>query len=441
MHTPTDSATHINSQLTDIVGLRASGIFPTGREPSIRTLREWTKLRRIPHHRVGHFVYYDAAELCAPPRPWVRRRKNTGALTDRSGATPPLFACAAAARESAVGTRGTHRCLRTWHGAPRPGPVAFWPVGLARGALRRPSVQRLATRKPMLLFSFVASLSFRFDNRRLFSLLFHEPPRSPRLVLASAPQVNLHPPEDAPPQPPALRMARMGRPAPRALLQLAQLHAPPPHRPHLGAKAPGETPHIRPAQPYTPVGKHHEAAEIHSARRRPAAVFVRMYAQLQPAHERLYLRAPGPHLRPVFTEQDKIIHVAHIARHPQLLLDEAVQWVEVELGEKLARQVADRQPAPPHFHRQQVLARPYLLLGVQRPDARSGPTAGKGKRLKVQRVPRAFLRRIITTPSAIAPIAAPKVLGSGIGARLATRKPMPMTSLVEPEASRSDNRR
>jgi hypothetical protein len=63
MNPLSDSATCLNSQLTDIVGLRASGIFPTGREPSIRTLREWTKLRRIPHHRVGHFVYYDAAEV------------------------------------------------------------------------------------------------------------------------------------------------------------------------------------------------------------------------------------------------------------------------------------------------------------------------------------------------------------------------------------------
>ena len=53
----------IESQLTDIVGLRLSGIFPKNKEPSIRTLREWTKLRRIPHHRVGHFVYYDAAEV------------------------------------------------------------------------------------------------------------------------------------------------------------------------------------------------------------------------------------------------------------------------------------------------------------------------------------------------------------------------------------------
>ena len=51
------------SQLTDIIGLRLSGIFPQGKEPSIRTLRDWTKLRRIPHHRVGHFVYYDPAEV------------------------------------------------------------------------------------------------------------------------------------------------------------------------------------------------------------------------------------------------------------------------------------------------------------------------------------------------------------------------------------------
>ncbi len=53
------------NQLTDVVGLRLCGIFPPGKEPSIRTLREWTKLRRIPHHRVGHFVYYDPSEVSA----------------------------------------------------------------------------------------------------------------------------------------------------------------------------------------------------------------------------------------------------------------------------------------------------------------------------------------------------------------------------------------
>jgi hypothetical protein len=51
--------------LTDIVGLRLSGIFPQGKEPSIRTLRAWTKLRRIPHHKLGHFVYYDPSEVSA----------------------------------------------------------------------------------------------------------------------------------------------------------------------------------------------------------------------------------------------------------------------------------------------------------------------------------------------------------------------------------------
>jgi hypothetical protein len=55
----------IGSQLTDIVGLRSCGNFLAGKEPSIRTLREWTKLRRIPHHRVGRFVYYDPSEVGA----------------------------------------------------------------------------------------------------------------------------------------------------------------------------------------------------------------------------------------------------------------------------------------------------------------------------------------------------------------------------------------
>ena len=56
-------ATLNESQLTDILGLRGCGIFPAGKEPSVRTLRQWTKLRRIPHHRVGHFIYYDPAEV------------------------------------------------------------------------------------------------------------------------------------------------------------------------------------------------------------------------------------------------------------------------------------------------------------------------------------------------------------------------------------------
>ena len=61
METQTETA--MTNQLTDVVGLRLAGIFPKGKEPSIRTLRSWTMLRRIPYHRVGHFVYYDPAEV------------------------------------------------------------------------------------------------------------------------------------------------------------------------------------------------------------------------------------------------------------------------------------------------------------------------------------------------------------------------------------------
>ncbi|MDI1338054.1 MAG: hypothetical protein PSU94_17885 [Lacunisphaera sp.] len=59
----TQLAPVLENQFTDIIGLRSSGIFPKDKEPSVATLRNWTKLRRIPHHRVGHFIYYDAAEV------------------------------------------------------------------------------------------------------------------------------------------------------------------------------------------------------------------------------------------------------------------------------------------------------------------------------------------------------------------------------------------
>jgi hypothetical protein len=61
----TQLAPPAENKLTDIIGLRLSGIFPAGKEPSIRTLRQWTKLRRIPHHKVGHFIYFDPAEVAS----------------------------------------------------------------------------------------------------------------------------------------------------------------------------------------------------------------------------------------------------------------------------------------------------------------------------------------------------------------------------------------
>ena len=57
--------TPITNHLTDVVGLRFCGVFPKGKEPSVRTLRNWTKLRHVPYYKVGHFIYYDPAEVSA----------------------------------------------------------------------------------------------------------------------------------------------------------------------------------------------------------------------------------------------------------------------------------------------------------------------------------------------------------------------------------------
>lgn len=58
-----DTPPCIEAQFTDVVGLQKSGIFPKKKAPSIRTLREWTKRRRIPYHKLGHFVYFDPSEV------------------------------------------------------------------------------------------------------------------------------------------------------------------------------------------------------------------------------------------------------------------------------------------------------------------------------------------------------------------------------------------
>lgn len=62
----------VSCGLTDVNGLQTSGIFPKGNEPSIRTLREWTRLRRIPYHKVGHFVYFDPVEVATHIRTKLR---------------------------------------------------------------------------------------------------------------------------------------------------------------------------------------------------------------------------------------------------------------------------------------------------------------------------------------------------------------------------------
>jgi len=84
--TKMDILPHHDSQLTDIVGLRYSGIFPKDKEPSIRTLRSWTKFRASRLTRAVHFVYYDAAELGVH----IRTKLKVPARADRPLCPPTL---------------------------------------------------------------------------------------------------------------------------------------------------------------------------------------------------------------------------------------------------------------------------------------------------------------------------------------------------------------
>jgi hypothetical protein len=91
----------LTNQLTDVTGLRLCGIFLKGNEPSVRTLRNWTKLRRIPYLKVGHFIYYDPAEVSAHFRTKLRvapndldavvvRRRQPTPTSDEPNAVGPL---------------------------------------------------------------------------------------------------------------------------------------------------------------------------------------------------------------------------------------------------------------------------------------------------------------------------------------------------------------
>lgn len=77
------------SQFVDITAFRTCGIFPTGKEPSIRTLREWTRRRQLPHHRVGHFIYYDPTEVALH----IRKRMRVPARGEgQTGQMSPFLA-------------------------------------------------------------------------------------------------------------------------------------------------------------------------------------------------------------------------------------------------------------------------------------------------------------------------------------------------------------
>ena len=47
------------TQLVSIQGLQAAPFWPSDRRPALRTLREWSRTRRIPCIRLGKNAWYD----------------------------------------------------------------------------------------------------------------------------------------------------------------------------------------------------------------------------------------------------------------------------------------------------------------------------------------------------------------------------------------------
>lgn len=90
------SSNPLPNRFTDVAGLRSSGIFPHGREPSIASLRAWAKARYIPYHKVGHFVYFDPAEVEAHIRAKLRVAPDelNATVVVRQQASPTSLACA-----------------------------------------------------------------------------------------------------------------------------------------------------------------------------------------------------------------------------------------------------------------------------------------------------------------------------------------------------------
>lgn len=157
----------------------------------------------------------------------------------------------------------------------------------------------------------------------------------------------------------------MGDPTAGALPQVSQLHAPGAHTPGLPLKAPHEAADIGIAQADAPVWKKNEADEIHPALRRREPELIRVDAQAQRLHILPHPLALSLQSGAVVTEEQKVIHIAQVALCPQLVLDEEVEGMQVDVGEKLAGQVTDGESAWMLDNAEEITRiRPFLCNAV-----------------------------------------------------------------------------
>lgn len=106
---------------------------------------------------------------------------------------------------------------------------------------------------------------------------------------------------------------------------------------------PLETTHTAGTQLHPSIRPYHKATKVHSLRRAAQPVFVRVDFHPAGCQERPAFPPPAVECGAIRAEEDEVIHVAHISRHAQPLLHEVIEAIQMDVREKLAGQVADRQ--------------------------------------------------------------------------------------------------
>lgn len=144
-----------------------------------------------------------------------------------------------------------------------------------------------------------------------------------------------------------------------------------------------EPPHVRFRQTTPPAGQQHKSQKLRRRRCFHDPGFARMQTQAAAFQKPGNPVPPDIEATGVVMEQGKIIHVPQVPVSSQHLLAEMIQAVQIDVGEELAGQVADRQATTPAIRGEQIVSGVIAvdrLLGIGPVDdpVRQGQGPGAG---------------------------------------------------------------
>lgn len=126
------------------------------------------------------------------------------------------------------------------------------------------------------------------------------------------------------------------------------------------AEPPAESLDSFAAEPAPPIRVEHETQEGNAGCAGLDLCFPVMEDEAQAREEPLDLPTNVVQSRLAVVESAEVVGIADVSAHPELLLDEVVERVELDVGEELAREVADGEPPGPDESEQ-------VVAGKERP--------------------------------------------------------------------------